>query len=100
MRICRVIGKAQATVKHASMEGVRLLVLRELDLGAKPTGGICLAVDAVGAGEGETVAVSQGSAAAKALAGRETPVDSVVIAIIDTVSVDGKEIYSRKEEKK
>ncbi|MGO8693956.1 MAG: EutN/CcmL family microcompartment protein [Rectinemataceae bacterium] len=100
MKICRVIGKAQATVKHASMEGARLLVLRELDPAAKPTGGISLAVDTVGAGEGETVAVSMGSAAAKAFGGRETPVDAVVVAIIDTVSVDGKEIYSRKEEKK
>lgn len=100
MRICRVIGKAQATVKHASMDGSRLLVLMELDAAAQRTGAVFLAVDAVGAGEGETVAVSEGSAAARALPGREAPLDAVVVAIIDSVAVDGKVTYSREEERK
>jgi microcompartment protein CcmK/EutM len=95
-----VVGKAQATVKHASMEGARLLVLRELDVAAKPMGSIFLAADAVGAGEGDTVAVSLGQAATRALPGRETPLDAVVVAIIDRMNMGGKETYSREEEKK
>jgi ethanolamine utilization protein EutN len=100
MRICRVVGKAQATVKHASLEGTRLLVLKDFDSTAKPAGVAFLAIDAVGAGEGETVAVAEGSAAARALPGRDAPIDSVVIAIMDSVVMDGKEVYSREEEKK
>ena len=100
MKICRVVGKAQATVKHASMEGMRLLVLRELDVAAKPFGGIFLAADAIGAGEGDTVSVSLGHAASRALPGSESPMDAVVVAIIDKITLSGKETYSREEEKK
>jgi len=100
MKICRVVGKAQATVKHASMEGARLLVLRELDVAAKPTGAIFLAADGIGAGEGDTVAVSLGRSATRGLPGRETPLDAVVVAIIDKIIMGSKETYSREEEKK
>ncbi|HET7839844.1 MAG TPA: EutN/CcmL family microcompartment protein [Rectinemataceae bacterium] len=91
MRICRVIGKAQATVKHQSLEGTRLLVLRDLEAKAGSAGAPFLAVDAVGAGEGETVAVCTGGAAARAIGLREAPVDAVVVGILDTITIEGEE---------
>ncbi len=100
MRICRVVGKALATVKHASLVGTKLLVLRDLDASARLSGPLFLAIDAVGAGEGETVAVCMGAAAARSLAIDNAPLDAVVVAIIDSVVVDGKETYSREEEGK
>jgi microcompartment protein CcmK/EutM len=99
MKTCRVIGKAQATVKHPSLEGVRLLVVREVDGSAKLVGAPFLAVDIVGSGEGEMVAVAMGSAVSSAFAPKEAPLDAAIVAILDSVVIDGKEIYSREEEK-
>ncbi len=100
MRICRVIGKAQATVKHRSLEGSRLLVLRDFDAKTGSSGAPFLAVDAVGAGEGETVAVCTGGAAARAVGPSDAPLDAVVVAILDSVIIEGKASYSREEERK
>jgi ethanolamine utilization protein EutN len=100
MRICRVIGKAQATVKHQSLDGSRLLVLRDFDAKTGTAGAPFLAVDAIGAGEGEAVAVCTGGAAARAMGLKDAPVDAVVVAIIDNITIEGKASYSREEEKK
>jgi len=99
MQTCRVVGKAQATVKHSSLEGARLLVVRELDGNGKLTGPLFLAVDAVGAGQGEVVAVTTGGSAARALEVQDAPLDAVIVAILDNVVVDGKILYAREEEK-
>jgi microcompartment protein CcmK/EutM len=99
MRICRVVGKAQATVKHPSLEGTRLLAVRDLDGNGKATGTPYLAVDATGAGSGEVVAVVTGSAAARVLPDRDSAVDASIVAILDLIFIDGKEAYTRKEEK-
>ncbi len=100
MRICRVVGKARATVKHPGLEGARLLVIRDLDGNGKATGPAWLAVDAAGAGEGEVVAVVSGSSAARVLPDRVLAVDAAVVAILDLVVVGGKELYAREEEKR
>lgn len=104
MQTCRVVGKAQATVKHPSLEGARLLVVRALDGGGKAAGTPFLSVDAVGAGPGEVVAVTMGCPASRALGSRspgsgDAPLDAVIVAILDNVVVDGKIVYTREEEK-
>ena len=99
MKMCLVVGKAQATVKHPSLEGARLLVVRELDGSGKPSGPASLAVDAAGAGAGEVVAVVTGSAASRALPGRDSAADAAIVAILDLVVLEGKEIFARGKEK-
>lgn len=99
MRICRVVGKAQATVKHPSLEGTRLLAVCDLDGSGKVTGVPYLAIDAAGAGTGEVVAVVSGSAAARVLPSRDSAVDASIVAILDLVVIEGKEVYAREEEK-
>ena len=99
MKMCLVVGKAQATVKHPSLEGVRLLVVRDLDGTGKPSGTASLAVDAAGAGVGEVVAVVTGSAVSRVLSGKDSAVDAAIVAILDLVMVEGKEIYARGKEK-
>jgi ethanolamine utilization protein EutN len=51
-------------------------------------------VDSVGAGIGEMVLFCQGSSARLAPNLKECPVDAVIIGIVDTVDVFGKEIFS------
>ena len=80
-----VIGTATATLRHASMRGWRLLVVQPLLAdGRTPDGDPLLAVDALGAGVGETVIVSSdGRGTRELLQSDTTPVRWSVIGIPD-----------------
>ena len=99
MILARVEGSLVATKKNPKMTGQKFLVCRpvvidainatEFKLGASTV----VAVDSLGAGEGELVLVVQGSSARLAAADKDSPVDAVVIGIVDTVDVAKKTIY-------
>jgi ethanolamine utilization protein EutN len=102
MFLARVEGSVVATKKDASMSGRKLLVVRPQLVDDKdptkfrPGGNTIVAVDSVGAGIGELVLFCQGSSARLAPNLKEAPVDAVIIGIVDTVDVLGKEIYNAK----
>ncbi len=77
------------------MDGLSFRVLRQLDFDNGETGGYVIAVDAVGAGVGEVVMYATGSSARQTVATRDKPCDAVVMAIVDTWEVDGKEAYRK-----
>jgi len=80
-----VVGTATATVKHPSMDGVKLLVVQFLSAdGRSPDGEPVLAVDRLGAGRGQMVILSSDGKATRELLGSETtPVRWCVIGIPD-----------------
>ena len=67
MIVCRVIGQAVATVKTESLRAVSLMLVRPADTAGADAGEPFVAVDTVGAGDGELVLVAQGSAAREAI---------------------------------
>ena len=81
----RVIGTAVSTVKHASMERQKLLVIQPLLAGgAQPDGDPIVAIDAVGAGIGHLVLLtSDGKFARELVNAKATPVRWSVIGIED-----------------
>ena len=86
MILARVAGRLVSTIHHDSMNGRKLLVLDKLDHAGEPTGGYVIAVDAVGAGAGETVLMlDEGNGARQILGGADLPVRSVVVGIVDGV---------------
>ena len=91
MIIGKVIGNVWATRKEESLSGLKLMVVRRMDLAINEEGESFVAVDCVGAGIGERVLVVTGSSARKALGSAETPVDAAVIGIIDEVEVRTEE---------
>jgi len=99
MILARVEGSIVATKKNAKMTGNKFLVVRPLVIDSptarefKPGTGTIVAVDSLGAGEGEVVLVVQGSSARLAAADKDTPVDAVVIGIVDTVDVAKAIVY-------
>jgi len=103
MFLARVEGSVVATKKDPSMNGRKLLLLRPQLVDEKdPTkfrAGVntIVAVDSLGAGIGELVMFCQGSSARLGPGLKEAPVDAVVIGIVDTVDVLGKEIYNAKQ---
>lgn len=93
MLLGRVVGTLVASRKEPSMEGFKFLVLRQIDVEGGDTGGYVVAVDAVGAGVEEVVLYATGSSARQTVATQDRPCDAVVMAIVDTWEVGGKEIY-------
>ena len=67
MIVCRVIGQAVATVKTDSLRAVSLMLVRPADNAGAESGDSFVAVDTVGAGDGELVLVAYGSAAREAI---------------------------------
>jgi ethanolamine utilization protein EutN len=103
MFLAKVEGAVVSTKKEASMNGRKLLLLRPQLVDEKdptkfrPGVNTIVAVDSVGAGEGEMVLFCQGSSARLAAGLRDAPVDAVIIGIVDTVDVLGRQVYSAKQ---
>jgi microcompartment protein CcmK/EutM len=102
MFLAKVEGAVVSTKKDASMSGRKLLLLRPQLVDDKdPTrfrAGVntIVAVDSLGAGVGEMVLFCQGSSARLAPNLKDAPVDAVIIGIVDSVDVLGKQIYSAR----
>ncbi|HZR16547.1 MAG TPA: EutN/CcmL family microcompartment protein [Verrucomicrobiae bacterium] len=103
MFLARVEGSVVATKKDPSMNGRKLLLVRPQLVDDKdptkfrPGTNTIIAVDSVGAGLGELVLFCQGSSARLAPNLKDAPVDAVIIGIVDTVDVLGRQIYSAKQ---
>ena len=100
MFLARVEGAIVATKKDPAMSGRKLLLLRPQLVDDKdptkfrPGTNTVVAVDSVGAGINELVLFCQGSSARLAGGMKEAPVDAVIIGIVDSVDVLGKQIFS------
>jgi len=95
MLLGQVIGTVVATKKDPELEGLKLLVIKAADVEGKASGGVIVAADAVGAGVGELVLFCAGSSARQTTVTKNRPVDHVVMAIVDEVSV-GDAVTFRK----
>ncbi len=87
MLLGTVIGTVVATKKDQELEGLTLLVVKGADLEGKANGGVIVAADAVGAGVGELVLYCAGSSARQTQVTKNRPVDHVIMAIVDEVTV-------------
>jgi ethanolamine utilization protein EutN len=89
MQIGKVIGTLVATKKHHKMDGAKLLLVQPLTLEGKPRGEAVLAIDSVGAGDGERVLrVVEGKAAGDALGREAARVDAAISGIVDGGTVE------------
>lgn len=88
MILARVVGTVVATRKDPRLEGKKLLILKPVSPEGKDEPGYVIAVDTVSAGVGERVLAVTGSSARMAEGCKDTPVDTVVIGIVDDVQLD------------
>jgi ethanolamine utilization protein EutN len=99
MILARVEGLVVATKKNAKMTGSKFLFVRPLLVDPanpqnfKSGANTIIAVDDLGAGEGEIVLIAQGSSARLGAKDKDTPIDAIVIGIVDTVDVQKKIVY-------
>jgi ethanolamine utilization protein EutN len=95
MLIAKVEGSAVATLKHELLKTSKLLVVRRANAQGDASGEAFLALDLVGAGEGELVVVTQGSSARTATGHNASPVDAAIIGILDSLQVGGKTAFRK-----
>jgi len=95
MLIARVVGSAVSTIKDEKLTGVKLLIIREADETGKPTGKPLVAIDTVDAGVGDLVLTASGSSARQTDITQNRPVDTVIMAILDSLEVEGKMTYQK-----
>ncbi|HLP91627.1 MAG TPA: EutN/CcmL family microcompartment protein [Nostocaceae cyanobacterium] len=100
MQVAKVRGTVVSTQKDPSLRGVKLLMLQLVDENGDLLPEYEVAADTVGAGVDEWVLVSRGSAARQVLGNEQRPLDAAVVAIIDTIHLADRLIYSKKDEYK
>jgi len=88
MILARVVGSVVATRKDPRLEGKKLLILKPISPDGKDEAGYVVSVDTVSAGYRETVIAVSGSSARMADGSKDMPVDSTIICIVDTVTLD------------
>ena len=98
MFIGEVIGTVVATRKTENMQGLTLRVVRRLTTDNAPTDSYTVAVDVVGASEGERVLVSSGSPARQTPQTDARPVDALILAIVDNWQVQQRLVYTKHDE--
>lgn len=94
MELAVVVGQVVATVKNAGMTGDRLLLVDPIGTDGTPKGVPRVAVDAVGAGNGEWVLIVSGSSARRTM-NDQVPVDLSVVGIVDEVVVGDRVVYHK-----
>jgi ethanolamine utilization protein EutN len=90
MFLGKVIGTVWSTKKDENLVGAKFLIVRELTLELKERDRFVVAVDSVGAGEGEVVLVATGSSSRMTNFTKDKPVDAVIMGIVDKLDVADK----------
>ena len=99
MIVARVLGTVVCTQKSSRLDGCKLQLVQPVEYKEfKGEGKPLVAVDAVGAGQGEIVLLVSGSSARQTESTQNTPVDAVIMAIVDTIDMDGKIIFRKDDE--
>jgi ethanolamine utilization protein EutN len=85
----RVIGTLWATRKDENMKGFKLQVIQPLNAKREQAGAPIIAVDTVGAGQGETVFYITSREAVIPLPVEMAPVDASIVGIVDRIDLAG-----------
>ena len=102
MFLAKVTGSVVSTQKLTSITGRKLLTVEPLRVDPErrdrlvATGRTFVVVDTVGAGQGETVLIVQGSSARMTPETEKLPVDAVIVGIVDNVNVESQTIFSAR----
>jgi len=89
MMLGRIIGTVVCTMKNASLEGHRLLLVQPIDRHGRDKGKPFVAVDSVGAGAGETIYWCRGREASFPFLPKDVPTEATIVGIVDSIHIPG-----------
>ena len=87
MHIGKIIGTVVATRKDEKLTGTKLMITQPLTFDLKPLGEPLIAVDTVGAGIGEIVIFTTGTAGRIAARQLDSPIDASIVGIVDHIDI-------------
>jgi microcompartment protein CcmK/EutM len=104
MQLARVRGNVVASIKAPGLSAHKLLLVEAVPAGNPLDGGdavgsapaLYVAIDLAGAGIGEVVLVTRGSAARVDHGGQSAPTDAAIVGIVDSVQVNGKTTFVKR----
>jgi ethanolamine utilization protein EutN len=86
MNLARVIGTATASVKHASLNRWRMLIVQPLDIAGGDDGEPLIAIDNLGGRRGDVVMITSDGQEVRTMVGSDdTPVRWAVMGLVDEV---------------
>jgi ethanolamine utilization protein EutN len=94
----KVIGTVWSTKKDDKLVGAKFLLVRELDIDLNEMERFVVAVDSVGAGDGEVVIVASGSSSRMTTFTKDKPVDAVIMAIVDKLDISVRELLEEESD--
>jgi microcompartment protein CcmK/EutM len=102
MQLARVRGNVVASIKASGLASHKLLLLEAVqadepaarDDALAPS--LYVALDLAGAGVGEVVLVTLGSAARVDRDGQSAPTDAAIVGIVDSIQVDGRATFVKR----
>jgi len=83
MQLAKVIGDVVVTRKDENLASIKLMILQPIAADGSNTGRTLIAVDAAGAGVGETVFFVRGKEASFPFYPTEVPTDAGIVGIVD-----------------
>lgn len=95
MLIAKVIGTTVSTIKDEKLTGQKLLIVQQTNEKGEVFGKPFVAVDSVNAGVGELVLTCAGSSARQTHVTKDTPVDAVIMAVIDSLVVQDQVVFRK-----
>ena len=98
MIVGKIVGNIVCTQKDENLVGKKMLLVQPLNVKSlERQGSPVVALDAVGAGEGEVVLLVGGSSARLADNYSTVPVDQAIVGILDSIDIEGKLIYKKQK---
>lgn len=98
MFLGKVIGTVWSTKKDDKLVGAKFLLVREIDIDLNEKDRFVVAVDSVGAGDGEVVLVASGSSSRMTTFTKDKPVDAVIMAIVDKLDISVRELLEEESD--
>ncbi len=99
MNFARVSGTVVAERRAESIPNARYLLVEECDQKGQGRGEYLVAFDIIGANRGEMVLLTQGSSCRWVREAEDRPIDTLVIATVDTIDQSGTIMYAAGERK-
>ena len=95
MQLGRVVGNVVSTIKAPGLHAYKLMLVAPFSEDASANASPIVAIDLVGAGEGEVVLVTTGSAARMPAGAEGAPTDAAIVAVVDTVRLADRTVYAK-----
>ena len=93
MTIAKVAGTVVSSVRVDGIKGARYLLVEDCDQSGKGRNEFLVALDIIGADRGQLVLLTQGSSCRWTKEAEDKPIDTLIVAIVETVDLRGTTIY-------